>query len=185
MRKYRNLRPILRHLRDGRPVKLRPLELHDLDQAEAFFAQLSSESRYLRFMTPMPRLTPEVVERLGQTLHAQRSLVIVASIDHDGSSRLIGGGRIVPTDRPTLCEFALTVLDAWHGHGLGTVLLRELERHARRLGYHEIEGAVLTVNVKMLAVALRRGFHLKCEAQDPSCMRVYKHLYAAPPSVDM
>jgi acetyltransferase len=181
MKKYRAQRPLLRHLRDGRPVRLRPLEPADLEQADRFFAQLSAESRYLRFMAPMPALNADVLARLAHDLHAQRAAVLVAVVEHDGHPCLVGGGRIVPTDRPSVCEFSLTILDAWHGQGLGRTLLRELEQQAKRLGYHQIEGAVLTVNYKMLAVALHRGFHLHCEAGDPGCMHVYKHLYAPPP----
>jgi RimJ/RimL family protein N-acetyltransferase len=179
MNKYRAQRPLLRHLRSGQPVKLRPLEPVDLEQANEFFAQLSTQSRYLRFMAPMPHLNAEVLERLGHDLRAERAAVLVAVVEQDGQPCLVGGGRIVPTDRPSVCEFSLTILDAWHGQGLGRTLLRELERQAKRLGYHRIEGAVLTINYKMLAVALRRGFHLHCEAGDPGCMHVYKHLYAA------
>jgi RimJ/RimL family protein N-acetyltransferase len=183
-RKFRATRSVLRHLRDGRPVHLRPLELRDLEQEQAnqFFAQLSTESRYLRFMAPMPHLTPAVVTRLEHDLYAQRSCVIVAVIEQDGAPCIIGGGRIVATDRPAVCEFSLTIVDTWHGHGLGKILLRELEHQAKRLGYHQIEGTVLTVNFKMLAVALHRGFHLHCEANDPGVMHVYKHLYTPVPA---
>ncbi|MCC7200853.1 MAG: GNAT family N-acetyltransferase [Gammaproteobacteria bacterium] len=174
---YRPVRTVLRHLRDGRPVRIRALVADDLEQANAFFEKLSAESRYLRFMAPMPYLSPDVMARLQRDLHAERSCVLVAAVEHEGRSCLIGGGRIVATDRPSVCEFSLTILDAWHGQGLGKVLLRELEHQAKRLGYHQIEGAVLTINVKMLAVALHRGFHLHCERGDRGVMHVYKHLY--------
>lgn len=96
-------------------------------QVEEFFAQLSAESRYLRFMAPMPHLNADFLARLEHDLLAARAAVLVAVVDQDSQPCLIGGGRIVPTHRPSACEFSLTI------------------------------------NYKMLAVALRRGFHLHCE----------------------
>lgn len=179
--KAARVRPVIRHLRDGWTVKLRPLERSDLERPEEFFAQLSEQSRYMRFMGPMPRLTPDTVDLLAKTLVDERSMTIVAVVDHEGRPRLIGGGRIVPTDRASACEYSLTILDAWQGHGLGTILLKELERQAKRLGYHEIEGAVLAANNRMLEVASHNRFQLVRDRDDPGVVTTRKHLYVAAP----
>jgi acetyltransferase len=154
-------------LPDGTRVFLRPLREADLQHAQEYFGGLSEQSKYLRFMTPTPNLTPETLALVVDVLHAARAGITVAIVDHDHGERLIGGARIVPTERRGTCEFALSIVDQWQGRGLGTVLMREAVRLARQLGYHRIEGTVLSINSKMLRVARRLKFHLHVNPQDP------------------
>jgi len=155
-------------LPDGTRIFLRPLRAADLQHAQEYFGGLSEESKYLRFMTPTPNLTPETLALVVDVLHAARAGITVAIVDRDQQEVLIGGARIVPTERRGSCEFALSIVDRWQGRGLGTVLLREAVRLARQLGYHRIEGTVLSINTKMLKVAQRLRFHLHVDPQDPS-----------------
>lgn len=165
------------HLPDGTLIYLRRLRDSDLAHANEFFEHLSERSRYLRFMTPMPRLTPETLASLLQAMHESKSAVVVAVFEHaDGREELLGGGRIVPTGRRGTCEFALTIVDEWQGRGLGGVLMREVIRNARQLGYRRIEGYVLTINSGMLAVAQHARMKLKVHPDDPSVITVYRSL---------
>jgi acetyltransferase len=163
-------------LPDGTRVYLRPLREADLSHAQEYFSSLSDESRYLRFMTPTPHLTAETLAAVVQALHEQRAGITVAIIDRDGDELLIGGARIVPLERRGCCEFALSIADEWQGRGLGTILMREAVRLARQLGYHRIEGSVLSINTKMLKVAQRLLFHLHVDPQDPSVTIVSRPL---------
>lgn len=176
--KFRRTRTLHRKLDDGTPVRLRPLEADDLDQAEEFFAGMSEQSRYMRFMAPMPRLTASTVDMVERTLRESRSCVLVATADVECRERIIGGVRIVPTDRSTVCEFSVIVLDRWQGKGLGTLLLHEVEKHAGRLGYHELEGIILAVNCKMLAAAQHNRYKLTHHPDDPTVVAAHRHLYA-------
>jgi acetyltransferase len=155
-------------LPNGTRVFLRPLREADLVHAQEYFGGLSEQSKYLRFMTPMPHMTPETFALVVDVLHAARAGITVAIVDQDQHELLIGGARIVPTERRGNCEFALSIVDEWQGRGLGTILMREAVRLARQLGYHRIEGTVLTINTKMLRVAQRLKFHLHVDPQDPS-----------------
>lgn len=175
--KFRRTRTLHRFLDDGKPVRLRPLEPDDLAQAEQFFAGMSEQSRYMRFMAPMPRLTPQAVDMVERTLWESRSFVLVAVADVDGEERILGGVRIVPTDRSAVCEFSVIVLDRWQGKGLGSLLLHEVEKHARRLGYHELEGIILAVNRKMLLAAQHNRYKLALHPDDPTVMVAHRHLY--------
>jgi acetyltransferase len=164
-------------LHDGTKIYLRPLRAEDFTHAEEFFAQLSDRSRYMRFMGPMPRLTPDTLTSLQVAMRETRSAVVVAVFEHaDRTDELIGGGRIVPAGRPRVCEFALTIVDSWQGRGVGHVLMNELIRLARRLGYRRIEGHVLTINSGMLMVAQHARMKLKVNPDDPSVITVYRPL---------
>ena len=176
--KFRRTRTLHRSLDDGTPVRLRPLEAADLKQAAQFFAGMSEQSRYMRFMAPMPRLTPSAVDMVERTLWESRSFVLVALADADGQERIIGGIRIVPTDRDAVCEFSVIVLDRWQGKGLGTLLLHEVEKHAKRLGFHELEGIILSLNTKMLAAAQHNRYKLARHPDDPTVVIAHRHLYA-------
>ncbi len=165
-------------LPDGAKIYLRPLRAADLTHAEAFFGQLSERSRYMRFMAPMPRLTAETLESLEEAMLEARAAVVVAVFEHaDRTEELVGGGRIVPAGRPRVCEFALTIVDSWHGRGLGHVLMNELVALARRLGYRRIEGHVLTINSGMLLVAQHARMKLRVNPDDPSVITVYRTLH--------
>lgn len=170
------------HLPDGTLIYLRRLRDSDLAHANEFFAHLSERSRYMRFMTPMPKLTPETLASLLQAMHESQAAVVVAVLEHaDGVEELLGGGRIVPTGRRGICEFALTIVDEWQGRGLGGVLMREVIRTARELGYRRIEGHVLTINAGMLAVAQHARMKLQVHPDDPSVITVYRSLLPLAP----
>jgi acetyltransferase len=165
-------------LPDGTKIYLRPLRAQDFTHAEQFFAQLSERSRYMRFMGPMPKLTAETLESLQQAMRETRAAVVVAVFEHlDRTEELIGGGRIVPAGRPRVCEFALTIVDSWQGRGVGHVLMNEVIRMARRLGYRQIEGHVLTINSGMLMVAQHARMKLRVNPDDPSVITVYRSLH--------
>lgn len=163
-------------LPDGTRVFLRALRAADLEHAQAYFSGFSEQSKYLRFMTPTPTLTAETLALVVAALHEARAGISVAIIDHGQQELLIGGARIVPTQRRSCCEFALSIVDAWQGRGLGTILMREAVRLARQLGYHRIEGSVLTINSKMLKVAQRLKFRLRTDPEDPSVTIVSRAL---------
>jgi RimJ/RimL family protein N-acetyltransferase len=122
----------------------------------------------MRFMTPTPTLTADTLQQLAATLGETRAAAVVAVVDHPQGEELAGGGRVVPSGRRDCCEFALTVVDAWQGRGLGTILLREVVVLARALGYRRIEGSVLSINSKMLKVAERLKFTPHVEPGDPA-----------------
>ena len=159
-------------LPDGTRLFLRPLRASDFALAEQYFSRLSEQTRYYRFMVQTPVLTAETLERLVAALKDERAAVIVASVAHDGEDEVVGGARIVPANRHGSCEFALSVVDDWQGRGVGSALLREIVRCAGRLGYHRIEGTVLTMNTTMLKVAQQLKFHCHADPHDPGITNV-------------
>ncbi|MCX7057066.1 MAG: GNAT family protein [Pseudomonadota bacterium] len=164
-------------LRDGTRVFLRPLRETDLSHAQEYFASLSEQSRYLRFMIPTPTLTAETLAQAAKTLHEVGAAITVAVVDHGDREELIGGARVVPTDRRGIAEFAVSLADAWQGRGIGAVLLREVVRLGRALGYHHVEGLVLTQNTRMLTVARRARFRVQPDHRDLSVTIVSRALH--------
>ena len=64
----------------------------------------------------------------------------------------------------TSCEFALTVADDFANRGVGGRLMLAIMDVARDRGLSEMQGLVLTGNVRMLKLMRRIGFEIRpCE----------------------
>lgn len=166
-------------LPDSSRIYLRRVREADLRLGPAFFAALSPRSRYLRLMQQTNRLPPSTLALLRSQLRDPRCTVLAAFADHADGDELVGGGRVVPTSRREVCEFALTVVDAWQGRGVGRVLIRELTRAASRLGYRWIEGYALPVNTGMLRLATVSRFAPSPLPSDPQLIRLRRRLFLA------
>jgi acetyltransferase len=168
------------YLRDGTPITLRPLLPSDVANAKSFFAGLSAQSRYFRFMRPVRELDQNIIRALLDQSREPDSVVLVAVHGTANGGEIVGGGRCVRTRRRSTGEFAITVIDSWQGRGLGTVILHALLREARVHGYHRMIGYVLAQNTKMLAVAARAGMRVRRMPTDPGVCMVSRMLFWVP-----
>ena len=142
-------------LRDGTRVPVRIIRPEDAPRLERFASALSPRSVYQRFGQHLKQLTPQMVKRFTN-LDPERELALVA-LD-PGSGEFIAVGRYTPNADGRTAEFALTVVDAWQGKGLGRVLLERLCTAARAAGYEALHGQILGDNHEMLDLAARLGF---------------------------
>jgi acetyltransferase len=142
-------------LRDGTSVAVRPIRPEDAAREQRFFDALSERSRYQRFMNQMAHLPPQMLARFTQ-LDYDRELALVALAPDGGE--FIGVGRYAPNADGETAEFALTIADAWQGHGIGRALLERLCDCARAAGYRTLYGHILHANREMLELAGRLGF---------------------------
>lgn len=150
----------------------------DLKGADAFFERLSERSRYLRFMGATRSLPADSVRTLARQCRDQRCAVVVAFVRHARSTEIVGGARLVGTAQRSTCEFALTVVDAWQGRGIGRALLREMLDRAPALGYTRIEGYVLAANSAMVAVARHLGMQVRAHRGDRGAVVVWRRLWS-------
>ncbi|RWA54215.1 GCN5 family acetyltransferase [Cupriavidus sp. UYMSc13B] len=144
-------------LHDGREVLVREIAEDDKVGLMAAFSKLSADARYARFMAAMQQL-PETM--LEQATHpsAEREFALVAIATEEKGSSIVGGARYAAAPGNDACEFAVTVVDDWHGIGLASRLLSALIDIARRRGYRCMEGYVLSSNTAMRRLARRLGF---------------------------
>lgn len=141
-------------LRDGTRITVRPIFPEDAEALRQGFLQISPETRYLRFLGIMGELTPEQL-RYFTDVDQKDHVAIVATILSDDlkEERGVGVARFIRLKgEPDVAEAAVTVTDAMQRKGVGTVLVRELERAAVAHGIKRIRAEVLAGNDTMRAI---------------------------------
>ena len=142
-------------LRDGTPVRMRPIRPDDAPRLVALYDHLSRDSRYQRFFSVMQRLPPDWARFLA-TVDYQRRFALVVEAPGDPET-LIAVARYEPNAAPDTAEVAFVVQDAWQGRGLGTVLFTELLAAAESNGIRRFQAWVLGENRRMLDLITRLG----------------------------
>lgn len=141
----------LKTLRDGSRVVVRPIEPGDKGALLEGFARLSDESRYRRFLSATPRLTESQLRYLTEVDHDRHEALVAFD---EATREPVGVARYVRCEEGSPdAEPAVTVVDHWHGRGLGTVLLEELTKRARNAGVERFIATVLPENKPVIALA--------------------------------
>ena len=165
---------------DGSRVTIRPTLPQDVELQRAFFRALSPLSRYYRFMTPASEL-PDTLVELFTNIDYRRHLALLAEVfDATGREIMIGEARyVVDASDPTICEFAITVADDWHAHGIAHALLARLERQAAASGIRKMAADTVIANKVMRTLAARAGYSLNAHRKDFELARLEKMLVAS------
>jgi RimJ/RimL family protein N-acetyltransferase len=114
-------------LSDGQRILLRPVRPSDKRMLLDGFERLSPDSRYARFMAPKSTLTERELRYLTE-VDGRDHFAIGAIRKHLVSKpEGVGSARFVRlSDQPDTAEPAVTVLDSFHGKGLGSIMLQRL-----------------------------------------------------------
>jgi len=125
-------------------ITIRPLHAGEHEAVDAVFAGLSPRSRYLRFHTPLPRLTAPW-RHLLLDIDGVRHVAIIAEHRAEHGIEPVGIARLVRTG-PVSAELAFSVVDAWHRSGIGRSLMSVLLTRAADLGYERVTALALIEN---------------------------------------
>jgi acetyltransferase len=127
-------------LGDGTAALIRPIQASDRDRLREGFESASSESLFLRFLSPQPRLSNGLLDYLTAIDHVCHEALIAVD-PQTGQS--FGTARYVrDIEHPEKAEFAVGVGDRWMRIGLGTALLGELVLRAREAGVIRFIGLI-------------------------------------------
>ena len=136
------------------PAVLRDLRPDEGDLLDALLAGMSPQSRYLRFHSPVPRLTAGM-RRVLLDVDGHDKVALVAE---DGAGAPIGIARTIRDPlRRTEAELAVAVVDAWHRRGVGRDLVTAVAERALRTGVRRLTARVLPQNAAALGL-LRHTF---------------------------
>ena len=152
-------------LPDGRVALVAPLHPDDRPRYLSGVSNMSEESLYKRFMSPVARLTESQLRYLLEVDHRDHEALL--AVDED-SGEAVGVARFIRLDRPELAEAAIIVVDSWQGSGLGKAMLRVLAQAACEVGVTRFEANVLYDNAPMLALLDSLGPRESVRQEGPS-----------------
>ena len=127
-----------------------------------------AETRRRRFFVPKREFSTKE-KTFFMKIDFVNHVALVAEIDEDGRTVIIGGGRYVVVGSGR-AEVAFTVVDAYQGQGVGTLLTRHLVGLARAAGLGQLSAEVLPENVSMRKVLEKFGFQAR--GRDPQVIHL-------------
>ena len=145
-------------------VFIRPIRPADAAGLRDGFARLGLRSRYLRFLGPKQSLTDAEVAYLTDVDHVQHeALVAVDTAAKTG----IGVARFIRDPLvPEVADVAVTVVDEWQGHGVGSELIRQLTDLAACRGVRRFTALVSTDNMRMRRLLARMAGDVELIGRD-------------------
>jgi acetyltransferase len=163
-----------RKLKDGTPVTLRPIKPEDEPMWHDLLTGCSPESIWFRFSYLFKETTHEMATRYC-FIDYEREMGIVAEAKENGHRKLIGVGRLVADVNHEEAEYAVIVVDRWHGHGLGGILTDYCLEVAGKWGVRRVVAETFKSNARALAMFRHRGFEMH-EDKDEDVVLVRKDL---------
>jgi GNAT superfamily N-acetyltransferase len=138
------------HDREHRAFVVRRMRPVDDEALEAVFSGMSEQSRYQRFLVPMPQLRSSTRRALLDL--SDRHVAFVA--DTADQHAPVGIARYVVTGADEV-EIALAVVDTWHRRGVGRALLQRVVRAVAEAGLHHVVAPVASDNRAVIGLARR------------------------------
>lgn len=137
-------------LRDGTPVRVRPIAPKDRDRLAEGWKHLSAQSRYLRFLQSKPTLSEKDLTYLTEIDYDNHFAWAAEALDAPERPGLGIARYIRATDDPTVAEAALAVVDDRQRLGLGRILLQALSDAAHANGIERFRAYVSMNNQQVL-----------------------------------
>lgn len=139
-------------LRNGMAVGLRLIRPDDKQQLLRGFHELSSTSRYLRFLVPKTSLSDRELRYLTEVDYRIHVAIAAATVpaDENDEPQGLGIARLIALDdEPGHAEAAIAVRDDIQGQGLGSILFQRLVAAGRERGITHVRCEVLAYNAAM------------------------------------
>ncbi len=137
-------------LKEGTEVYFRPIQPSDKDAIQRGLELLSDESKYTRFFAPLKKLTEKQLIHLTEVDQVNHVAWVCLCPEHPEIPGL-GVCRFVRNDDNTeSADFAITVIDAYQNHGLGTEFLALLYVLAEQNNLKTLIGSALFSNLKLV-----------------------------------
>ena len=149
----------------GLRIFVRPIKPEDAPLLMELFGNLSPESRYLRFFSPMKSLSRDFLVRFTQ-IDYDRHIGLVALGVEDGEEKMLGVARVIMGPDRKNAEFSVAVGDKWQGQGVGRRLLERCLDAGRDYGVETVRGYVLAENKQMLNLGRELGFEISLDDDD-------------------
>jgi acetyltransferase len=140
----------------GERVSVRPLRPTDRATYERAVLDLSPRSRYLRFLSPVPKLSERMLDQLTHADGHRHVAYLALAPDEATGVAVVRYVRY--EDDPLAGEVAIAVADDWQGRGLGAQLMERTVAHARESGLRTLRATTLRENGGSLRLLAASGF---------------------------
>ena len=145
-------------LDDGTQISSRHIHPTDEPGMRDLFYALSQETMYYRFMSHVKTIPRKELQDFVYVDH-RKDIALVATVPEAHGEDIVAVGRYYLDPKTNMAEVAFVVHDNWQNKGIGSFLLVQLARIARRNGIRGFTAEVLRGNR-----AMQRVFQ-KCEYQ--------------------
>lgn len=161
-------------LSDGSSIRMRPLVSADADEIVRGFAELSPETRYRRFLHNFDHLKKEHVAYLSE-IDGVRHLAWAAA-ENQSNHGIAIARSIQEPQSPDTAEYAITVVDAWQGRGVGKLLTRSLHRDAWNHGIRFWRATMFADNVPVQRIILACAEEISRRPEDRGAVEIVYRL---------
>jgi RimJ/RimL family protein N-acetyltransferase len=144
-------------LAGGLRLRLRPILPTDKDGLRRGFDRLSDASRYRRFLSPMKRLSDDMVVRFTEIDYVNHFAWVALDTRRPDEPGVGVARYIRHIEAPRTADVAVTVVDEYQGRGVGTLLMAMLCATARTNGVDRLSSLVLLENLAMRRLLSRLG----------------------------
>ena len=125
-------------------VRIRPIRPSDSGMLQDAFDRLSPQSRQFRFLFPKMQLSASELRYFTEVDHHDHEALIAV---HRLENRGLGVARYIRyRNDPQAADIAVTVIDAWHGRGLGRQRVTRLMERARCEGVSRFTATIASDN---------------------------------------
>jgi GNAT superfamily N-acetyltransferase len=135
-------------LDNGTHVCLRRIRHSDIERIEDGISQMSDQSRYLRFFSGSKTMPPSVVERLASVDGTHHLAWGVVNMDEQGHPAIAAAHVFRETETSDVGEFAIAVLDQYHGQGVARILMTTIFLDCYCEGFRQLQIDILQNNRK-------------------------------------
>lgn len=142
------LQSVEARLDNGTHVCLRRVRHSDMGDIEKGIIQMSDQSRYLRFFSGSKTMPPSVVERLASVDGVKHLAWGMINMDEEDHPAMAATHVFRETEASDTGEFAIAVLDQYHGLGVARLLMTALFLDCYCEGLRQLQIDILRSNNK-------------------------------------
>ncbi len=155
--------------REGNDYRLRPIRPEDAPAAQRALREMDPRDVRARLFAATTEMSDEAMRRFC-TPDPARDLCLVLECD-DRPGELLGGCRLMGDAGGGSAEFAVTLLTAMKGRGLGRALMETLLAEAPTHGFTKVWGTILGDNRAMIELCRKLGFSIARDPDDPALVK--------------
>jgi acyl-CoA hydrolase/GNAT superfamily N-acetyltransferase len=152
-------------LKNGKTMSVRPLLPSDEIALRNFLYSLEERTIYLRFFHNIHVFSHQMAQKQWAGLDYRKNITMIGVVRNKGDKQIMAMGTYAEQDGD-IAEVAFLVHEDFHGMGIASYLLQELERIALGNGYHKFSATVLAENSAMLHVFRKRYPNAGMEYRD-------------------